>query len=193
MTLDAAVADYNSGHYIFLPEFEQQWVDLVYRQVTILSRIKPTMATGHPHRYWQQNNIARNAAFVDPQNLNPTVTDTNYGRVEMFAPIKAIQSRLQFSMFNTAVMRQQGVLEKLIAKDEEDWMTDFLLLQNNKLWNGADTSFTAPTSIEYFGILNQIQNTSTVGTGVLIVDAIRTQILIWLLGLTNRHSQLPFI
>jgi hypothetical protein len=178
--IKASVADYNQSHYIHMPEFQAQWLDLLNRDVTVLSRIQAVPATGHPTRYWEQTKIARNAAFGDHRALGAAVTDTDYGRIENFAPIKAIESRLTFGLFDTEVMQQQGTLAFLIAKDEADFMVDLLQFQNDKMWNGAASDVSAPAADgkqkEYCGILKQITNTATVGAGIDIAAAVKTKV-----------------
>jgi len=47
------------------------------------------------------------------------------------------------------------------------------------LWNGNDTSLSAPTTPQYFGVIGQIEaggNTTTIGTTASIVDGIKSTI-----------------
>jgi hypothetical protein len=182
--INATVADYNTGSYIFMPEFQQQWVDLLRRDYTILNRIQSLPATGHPTRYWQQALIAKNAKFVDPRSLSGNFSSMNEDRqrTEHYAPIKAMESRLTFTLFDRQVVQQQQEMAFLLAKDEADWMVDFLQFKNDKLWNGLANKVDAPDNattaerLDYCGILNQISTTATVAEGATIADTIRTNI-----------------
>lgn len=180
----ANVADYNVGSYIHLPEFQPGFLDLLYRKVTILDRIQAIPATGHPTRYWEQTKIASNAGFIDPRGggagytgYSKNTLDEDRGRVERAAMLKCITSRIKFTLFDSEVVKQQGVMEQLLAKDMQDMFYDFAKLQNDKLWNGAAVDLTSTASAEYCGILKQItDNASVIGSGVKIADGIRTHI-----------------
>lgn len=180
----ANVADYNVSHYIHLPEFQPGFLDLLYRKVTILNRIQTVPATGHPTRYWEQTKLPSNAGFINPRGGGTGYTgyskdtlDEDYGRVEKSAMLRCLVSRIKFTMFDAEVVRQQGVMEQLLAKNMQDMMYDFAKVQNDKLWNGASTDLNDTTTPEYCGILKQItDNANVVASDVKIADAIRTHI-----------------
>ena len=184
------VADYNQSHYIEIPKFQDVMVDLLNRDVTILKRIQSLPATGHPTRYWEQTKLPHNAKFVDVRNgeangkYGVENLDTDYGRVERSAFLKAMTSRITFSMFDSELVRQQKDMDKLFDKDMNDMIVDFLKTQNDAIWNGKATSVMDSTSNEYCGLITQITDSMTVAnpfdlnteTGVFLFDVIRTKV-----------------
>jgi len=156
------VADYNVSHYWEFPAFQPGLLDLLRRRITILNRIQAVPATGHPTRYREQTKIPTNAIFADPRkgvgggSYGIDTIDDDYGRVERAAMLKAMVSRIRFTLFDKELVQQQGNMEFLLAKDMQDMMFDFLRVQNDAIWNGTDTSLAAPTKLEYMGLLKQI-------------------------------------
>lgn len=187
----SAVADYNQSHYIELPKFQKDMLDLLNRQVTIRDRIKSVMATGHPSRYWEQTKIAHNAKFVDARTgdagkYGVTGTyDEDYGRKERALFIKAITSGIKYSLFDQDVVKQQGdaLAEQMLNKDMADMLVDLYQTANKGIWTGAATSTEDSTSTEYCGLATQITDAVTVAnpysfatnTGEFVTDTIRTK------------------
>ena len=185
----AAVADYNQSHYLELPKFQSEILDLLNRQVTIRDRIKSVMATGHPSRYFEQTKLAHNAKFVNARTGDSGkfggVTDEDYGRVECALFIKAITSGIRYSLFDQDVVKQQGdaLAEQLLNKDMADMLVDVYKTSNKAIWTGAATKVDDSTSLEYCGLATQITDAVSVanpysfatGTGEFVTDAIRTK------------------
>lgn len=168
-----AVADSMGNGYIEVPIFEKEITNLTHKRGIMLQRIVARPATGHPTRYFEQ--IARQnvAAFRDPRNL-----DTAWGeptRREKSAFIKAVTSGIKFSHFDMEVGAQQGQFPTLKSDDLTDMVNDVLTAQDSKLWTGADTDLTSPTSNEYVGLLTQIKQTATIADSTRMAVAIRTE------------------
>lgn len=189
----AAVADYNQGHYIEMPVFQDGMLDLLNREVTILDRIKALPATGHPTRYWEQTKIAHNAKFVDPRTgengkYGVETIDDDYGRVEKSAMLKAMTSEIKYSLFDRELVKQQGQFEYLLNKDMQDMIVDFRRTQNQAIWTGKATDLaTSGGSNEYMGLDKQITTAVNVANPValdaelatnmvFVTDALRGQI-----------------
>lgn len=179
-----AVADYNKEHYIELPVFQKGMLDLLDRKVTILDRIKAVPATGNPTRYWEQTKLPSNAKFVAPR-LSASATygagagEYDYGRVERSAWLKCITSEITFTLFDTELVKQQGIMEDLLDKDMKDMVIDILKTQNKGIWVGKATAVDNAESPEYCGLLTQIKDkvAMTLSTGKeSVLDAIRTKI-----------------
>jgi hypothetical protein len=67
----------------------------------------------------------------------------------------------------------------LQAKDLADAVDGLLRTHDVALWNGTDTSLSAPTTAQYFGVIGQIEaggNTVTIGTSASIVDGLKSTI-----------------
>jgi hypothetical protein len=172
MSLDAA-ADFLGTGAIEVPEFEREIFDVLRRSSIPLQRIKPVRATGHPHRYFEQTALAA-AAAVDPRNLSATATGPT--RVERPAFIKAVTAQSNLSLFDKDVTEQQGQFASVVAKDVDDIITAVELKRASMLWQGTDTSMSAPTTLEWMGGLSQITQQFTVANGASIIDGLKTAV-----------------
>jgi hypothetical protein len=75
--------------------------------------------------------------------------------------------------------KQQQQFAYLQAKDLVDTVEGVLNAHDVALWNGNDTSLAAPTTLQYFGAIGQIQAgglTTTIGTTASIVDGIKSAV-----------------
>lgn len=169
---DAGVKTGNG--FIQVPVFEKEILDLVGKRGTMLSRIKTRKATGNPTRYFEKQPAEKTAAFQDPHNLK--ANKFNVKRVERSAFVKAITNEIEFTHFDREVGEQQGLYPGLTTEDVQDMVTDLLTLQDEKLWTGNDTSLSESTTNEYVGLLTQLTQTGAIADGVLMTDAIRTEI-----------------
>src|SRR4029077_8320653 len=151
--------------------------DIVRRRGVFGQRIKQVPATGHPSRFFEELAIPQPTAaqaFVDPRNIAPTAQAPN--RVERSVPLKALVSQINYNLFDMEVGSQQSQFAFLQAKDLADAVEGLLRTHDSALWNGNDTSLTAPTTAQYFGAIGQIVaggNTTTIGTSASIVDGIK--------------------
>jgi len=118
------------------------------------------------------------AAFVDPRAISPTAGSPT--RVERTLPLKALVSQINFSLFDVEVTRQQAQFAYLEAKDLVDTVDGLLRKHDQGLWNGADTSFSTPTSNEYYGVLGQLTDggseVSITDVNASLVDNIKTEV-----------------
>jgi len=123
-------------------------------------------ATGHPSRFFEETAIPAPTAaqgFMDPRNIAPVVQAPT--RVELAVPLKALVSQINYNLFDLEVTAQQSQFAYLQAKDLADAVDGILRTHDVALWNGTDTSFSAPTTTQYFGAIGQIEaggNTVTV-------------------------------
>jgi hypothetical protein len=174
----AAAADFLGPGAIEVNRYQTEITDLVKRRAAFGQRIKQVPATGHPSRFFEQTAINAAAAFVDPRAISPTAGSPT--RVERTLPLKALVSQINFSLFDAEVTRQQSQFAYLEAKDLVDTIDGLLRKHDQSLWNGADTSFTTPTSLEYYGVLEQISDAgsevSITNVAASLVDNIKTEV-----------------
>jgi hypothetical protein len=175
-----AAADYIGPGAIEVPIYQTEIVDLVRRRGVFGQRIKQVPATGHPSRYFEQTAIPIASAastFVDPRSIvAATVSPT---RVERSVPLKALVSQINYNLFDLELGRQQSQFAYLQAKDLTDTVDGILRVHDIALWNGTDTSFSTPTTAQYFGAVGQIVaggNTTTIGATQSIVDGLKSTI-----------------
>jgi hypothetical protein len=142
--------------------------------------MKQVPATGQPSRFFEETAIASptaTQAFVDPRNIAPTLQAPT--RVERTVPLKALVSQINYNLFDMEVGTQQSQFAYLQAKDLADAVDGVLRTHDVALWNGNDTSLSAPTTPQYFGAIGQIEaggNTVTIGETASIVDGLKSTI-----------------
>jgi hypothetical protein len=99
--------------------------------------------------------------------------------VERSVPLKAIVAQLNYNLFDMELGSQQKQFAYLQAKDLVDTIEGVMLAHDVALWNGNDTSLSAPTTMQYFGAAAQIAaggNTTTIGTTGCITDGLKSTI-----------------
>lgn len=174
----AAAADFLGPGAIEVNRYQSEITDLVRRRGAFGQRIKRVPATGHPSRFFEQTAINANAAFVDPRAISPTAGVPT--RVEKTLPLKALVAQINYSLFDLEVTRAQAQFAYLEAKDLADTIDAVLRKHDQALWNGTDTSFTTPTTLEYYGVLQQLTDAgsavSITNLAASIVDNVKTEI-----------------
>jgi hypothetical protein len=175
-----AAADFMGPGALEVPIYQTEITDIVRRRGIFGQRIKQVPATGHPSRFFEETAIPSPTAtsgFVDPRNIvAPVVTPT---RVERSVPLKALVAQINYNLFDIELGNQQSQFAYLQAKDLTDTVDGVLRTHDVALWNGTDTSLSAPTTTQYFGATNQIVsggNTTTIGTSESIVDGLKSTI-----------------
>src|SRR5437588_11076194 len=172
-----AAADFLGPGAVEVNRYQTEITDIVRRRGIFGQRIKQVPATGHPSRFFEQtaiNSPSAASAFVDPRNIVAAVGSPT--RVERSVPLKALVSQINYNLFDVEVGAQQSQFAFLQAKDLADSVEGMLRTHDVALWNGNDTSFTAPTTSQYYGASAQINaggNTHTVQTTESIVDGIK--------------------
>jgi hypothetical protein len=174
----AAAADFLGPGAIEVNRYQSEITDIVRRRGALGQRIKQVPATGHPSRFFEQTAINAAAAFVDPRSISPTAGSPT--RTERTLPLKSIVAQINFSLFDVEVTRQQAQFAYLEAKDLADTIDSVLKKHDQALWTGTDTSFTTPTTLEYYGLLQQISDAgsavSITSTTASLVDNIKSQV-----------------
>lgn len=174
----AAAADFLGPGAIEVNRYQTEITDLVRRRGAFGQRIKQVPATGHPSRFFEQTAVNAAAAFVDPRAISPSAGAPT--RVERTVPLKALVSQINFSLFDVEVTQQQSQFAYLEAKDLVDTIDGLLRKHDQALWNGNDTSFSSPTSLEYYGVLGQISDAGSEVTisnlSASLVDNIKTEV-----------------
>ena len=175
-----AAADFLGPGAIEIERYQTEITDIVRRRGVFGQRIKQVPATGHPSRFFEETAIASPTAaqaFVDPRNIVPTLQTPT--RVERTVPLKALVSQINYNLFDIEVGAQQSQFAYLQAKDLADAVEGVLRTHDVALWNGTDTSLSAPTTAQYFGAIGQIEaggNTATITTSDSIVDGLKSTI-----------------
>src|ERR1700676_4894567 len=175
-----ASADFLGPGAIEVDRYQTEIFDIVRRRGAFGQRIKQVPATGHPSRFFEETAIASPTAaqgFMDPRNIAPTVGAPT--RVEMAVPLKALVSQINYNLFDLEVTAQQSQFAYLQAKALADSVDGLLRTHDVALWNGTDTSLSAPTTTQYFGVIGQIEaggNTTTIATTASIVDGLKSTI-----------------
>ena len=175
-----AAADYIGPGAIEVPQYQSEILDIVRRRGAFGQRIKQVPATGHPSRFFEETGIpspSASAGFVDPRNIvAPVVAPT---RVERSVPLKALVAQLNYNLFDMEIGAQQSQFAYLQAKDLADTIDGVMHTHDLALWNGTDTSLSAPTTTQYYGAAGQIiagGNTTTIGTSQSIVDGLKSTV-----------------
>lgn len=174
-----SAADYIGPGAVEVPFYQTEITDLVRRRGVFGQRIKQVPATGHPSRYFEQTAIPNpgTTGFVDPRNITPAVVSP--ARVERSVPLKGLVAQLNYNLFDMELGSQQKQFAYLQAKDLIDTVDGVLHTHDVALWNGNDTSLSAPASMQYFGAAGQIAgggNATTITATESIVDGLKSQI-----------------
>jgi len=175
-----AAADYIGPGAIEVPLYQTEILDIVRRRGVFGQRVKQVPATGHPSRYFEETAIPSPSAtsgFVDPRNI--VATPVSPTRIEKSVPLKALVAQINYNLFDLELGAQQSQFAYLQAKDLADTVDGVLRTHDVALWNGTDTSFSSPTTAEYFGAAAQIAgggNTTTIGTTQSIVDGLKSTV-----------------
>jgi hypothetical protein len=172
-----AAADFLGPGAVEINRYQSEITDIVRRRAVFGQRIRQVPATGHPSRFFEQTTIVAPTAaagFVDPRNIVATVGSPT--RVERSVPLKALVSQINYNLFDMEVGAQQSQFAFLQAKDLADSVEGLMRTHDVALWNGNDTSLSAPTTAQYFGAAGQIAgggNTATIHTTDNIVDGLK--------------------
>ncbi len=160
-----AAADFLGPGAVEVNRYQSEITDIVRRRGIFGQRIKQVPATGHPSRFFEQTGIVAPAAadaFVDPRNIVATVGSPT--RAERSLPLKALVSQINYNLFDLEVGQQQSQFAFLQAKDLADAVDGLMRTHDVALWNGNDTSLSAPTTQQYFGACGQIASGGNVYT-----------------------------
>jgi len=175
-----AAADYLGPGAVEINLYQTEISDIVRRRGAFGQRVRQAPATGHPSRFFEQTAIVSPTAaqaFVDPRNIVATVGSPT--RVERSVPLKALVSQINYNLFDMEVGAQQSQFAFLQAKDLADSVDGLMRTHDVALWNGSDTSLSAPTTTQYYGVAGQITaggNVATVATTDSIVDGLKATI-----------------
>jgi len=173
-----AAADFLGPGAVEVDRYQTEIFDIVRRRGAFGQRIRQVPATGHPSRFFEQtaiNSPTASQAFVDPRNIQAVVGAPT--RAERSVPLKALVSQINYNLFDLEVGAQQSQFAYLQAKDLADSVEGLMRTHDVALWNGTDTSFSSPTTLQYFGVQGQIEaggNTTTIANSASIVDGIKS-------------------
>jgi hypothetical protein len=172
-----AAADFLGPGAVEVNRYQSEITDIVRRRGVFGQRIRQVPATGHPSRFFEQTAIVSPTAaqaFVDPRNIVATVGSPT--RQERSLPLKALVSQINYNLFDVEVGAQQSQFAFLQAKDLADAVEGLMRTHDVALWNGNDTSLSAPATTQYYGVAAQIAdggNVSDIATNDNIVDGLK--------------------
>lgn len=172
-----SAADFMGPGAVEVNRYQTEITDIVRRRGVFGQRIKQTPATGHPSRFFEQTGIVSPSAadgFVDPRNIVAKIGSPT--RIERSVPLKALVSQVNYNLFDMEIGTQQSQFAYLQAKDLTDAVEGLMRTHDVALWNGNDTSLSAPTSAQYYGVASQIAdggNVLTVTPAEDVIDKIR--------------------
>jgi hypothetical protein len=181
-----AAADFIGPGAIEVPLYQTEIFDICRRSSPFGQRIKQVPATGHPSRFFEETAIPNPGAagFVNPRSISPAVVTPT--RVEMSVPLKAIVSQINYNLFDIELGDQQKQFAYLQAKDLVDTVSGVMVTHDVALWNGSDTSLSAPTTTQYMGVIAQIivptvageppANSVSIAATASIVDGIKSAV-----------------
>jgi hypothetical protein len=175
-----AAADFLGPGAVEVDRYQTEITDIVRRRGVFGQRMKQVPATGQPSRFFEETAIPSPTAaqaFVDPRNIQPTLQVPT--RLDRSVPLKALVSQINYNLFDMEVGTQQSQFAYIQAKDLADAVDGILRTHDVALWNGNDTSLTAPTTPQYFGAIGQIDaggNSTTIATTASIVDGLKSTI-----------------
>src|SRR5690242_6173887 len=152
-----AAADFLGPGAVEVNRYQTEITDIVRRRGVFGQRIKQVPATGHPSRFFEETAIASPTAaqaFDDPRNMVPVALQPT--RIELSVPLKALVSQINYNLFDLEVTAQQSQFAYLQAKDLADAVDGLMRTHDVALWNGNDTSLSAPTTAQYYGAAAQI-------------------------------------
>ena len=72
--------------------------------------------------------------------------------------------------------QQQGQFSYVEAKDVNDIINGIQVVRCQGIWQGTDTSYSSPSTIQYYGLLNQVTQQATIAPGASIIDGIKAQV-----------------
>jgi hypothetical protein len=175
-----AAADYIGPGAIEVPLYQTEIFDICRRSSPFGQRIKQVPATGHPSRFFEETAIPNpgTAGFQNPRSISPTVVSPT--RIEMSVPLKALVAQINYNLFDIELGDQQKQFAYLQAKDLVDTVSGLMVTHDVALWNGNDTSLSAPTTTQYMGVIGQIAAAGspsvTVAAGNSIVNGLKTAV-----------------
>ena len=175
-----AAADFLGPGAVEINMYQTEISDIVRRRGAFGQRVRQVPATGHPSRFFEQTAIVSPTAaqaFVDPRNIVATVGSPT--RVERSVPLKALVSQINYNLFDVEVGAQQKQFAFLQAKDLADAVEGLMRTHDVALWNGNDTSLSAPATPQYYGVAGQITaggNVATITTAQSIVDGLKSTV-----------------
>lgn len=171
MDMEAA-ASFGNG-FILVDKYDPEITDLTRKAGVLGQRIKTKPATGNPSRWVQQAGLG-GAQFSDAHTLAYTPYTAN--RVEGSVYVKAITGSVDFGLMDTELHAQQAIFASLVAHDIQDMINAMLTARDKNIWNGSDTSLSAPTTIEFMGLKSQITNTGSVAANESIITSLKTKV-----------------
>jgi hypothetical protein len=173
----SAAADFLGNGAIEINRYDSEITDLVRRESPIITRFKRVPSSGQPDRWFEEAAIMA-AGFVTITNGAALGTPTPSGptRFERTAFIKALSGQTNISLFDADVTRQQGQFAYVEAKDIADIAAGIARTEAAGIWTGTDTSLITPTTNQYVGLLEQINQTAQIAIGASIIDGLKSQI-----------------
>ena len=173
------IADINNGHYLVMPEVDSIIRSVLNKEASpFYKRVKRKPESHETFRWVEESAQSRTAAMIDPRSITSTA-NAGITRVEKLAKLKGMSNRINYGLFDTELTKN-GMFSYVLQDDLQNMYTDMILLENDQMFSGNDTSYSASTTVQYFGVLNAITNTAAIpaktASTPTIAQAIKTQI-----------------
>ena len=168
-----AAADFLGNGAIEVNMYETEIFDLVRRSSpssTASRRSRPTATRTASSR---RPPSARASSPTPARSATPPPARPVQERV-MY--IKAMVNGSNFGLFDVQVTQQQGQFSYVEAKDVNDIISGIQVVRCQGIWQGTDTSYSSPSTIQYYGLLNQITQQATIAPGASIIDGLKAQV-----------------
>jgi len=175
------IADINNGHYLVMPEVDPIIKSVLNKEASpFYKRVKRKPESVETFRWVEESAQSRTATMIDPRAITSTA-NAGITRVEKLGKLKGMSNRINYGLFDTELTKN-GMFSYVLQDDLQNMYTDMILLENDQMFSGNDTSYSASTTVQYFGVLKAITNTATIpvkATGTpTIAQAIKTQIAV---------------
>lgn len=156
-----SIADINNGHYLVMPEVDGIIRSVLNKEASpFYKRIKHKPESHETFRWIEEVSQSRTATMIDPRNIT-SVPNLGITRVEKLGKLKGMSSAINFGLFDTELTKN-GTFAYVLQDDLQNMYTDMMLLENDQMFSGNDTSYSASTTQEYFGVMNAITNTASI-------------------------------
>ena len=175
-----AAADYLGPAAVEVDRYQTEIFDIVRRRGVFGQRMKQVPATGHPSRFFEETAIAAPTAaqaFIDPPEHCARGAST--GTRGAFGSTEGASFADQLQPVRSGSYGTAEPVRLSAGKDLADAVDGLLRTHDVALWNGSDTSLSAPTTPQYFGVIGQIEaggNSVTIAKGNSIVNGLKTTI-----------------
>jgi hypothetical protein len=174
------IAEVNSGHALIMPQIDPVIKSVLNKEANVIyKRMKTKMETVENFRWVEESALNKTAAFINPRTITSTA-NPGITRVEKMARLKGMSNRITYGLFDRELQKNAALFSQVLEDDMSAMLTDMIQLKGTAIWTGTDTSYSSPTTDQYFGLMTAITNTGTIpvktATTPTIAQGIKTQV-----------------